>query len=342
MTTGFATRLIIVLLLAVGAATPAEAGHGKIDIVDMKNGDHLTCEIVRLTRGILTVKGDGLGTISVEWNRVLRIVSPALFEVENSLGLRYYGALSTSTTGRLKIGAIGQEIAFDDAVGITALDSAFWQQLEGSIGAGFSFTQANQQTQWSLDAAVSRRTTRWLSGATFSSLLTSNTDTPSQTRNSVGLNVQRYLPKRWFAAVVGQFDENEELGLRIRSVAGASVGLAIVQTNRSFLGPFAGVAYTREVYTGESDANRAELLFGARMDWFTFGDRSLDLTTTEQTFVDLSDASRVRVELTASLKRKVIKDLYWAFTFFESFNSTPPDGNKKNDSGLTASFGWSF
>jgi hypothetical protein len=342
VTTGVATRLIIVFLLAVGAATPAEAGHGKIDTVDMTNGDHLTCEIVKLFRGILTVKTDAMGTISVEWNKVRRVVSPAVFEVESSTGLRYYGALGTSTAGRLQVGAIRQEIAFDEAVGITALDSAFWQQLDGSIAAGFSFTQANQQTQWSLDAALSRRTTRWLSGVTFSSLLTSNTNTPSQTRNSVGLNVQRYLPNRWFAALVGQFDENEELGLRIRSVGGASVGLAIIQTNRSFLGPFAGVAYTREEYTGESAANRAELLFGARMDWFTFGDRSLDFTTTEQTFVDLSDASRVRVELTASMKRKVIKDLYWALSYFESFNSTPPEGNKKNDSGLTASFGWSF
>jgi hypothetical protein len=50
--------------------------------LELLNGDRITCELQRLERGKLTVKTDGLGTISIEWNDVARITSPSSFVVE--------------------------------------------------------------------------------------------------------------------------------------------------------------------------------------------------------------------------------------------------------------------
>ena len=57
--------VIVFLCVCLGVATEARADHGKIDRLEMVNGDSLTCEIISLQNGKLTVKTDGLGTLSV-------------------------------------------------------------------------------------------------------------------------------------------------------------------------------------------------------------------------------------------------------------------------------------
>jgi len=60
----------------------ALADHGKVDRIEKQNGDLLTCEVVSLRRGVLQAKTDGMGTVTIEWNKIVRLTSPVLFEVE--------------------------------------------------------------------------------------------------------------------------------------------------------------------------------------------------------------------------------------------------------------------
>src|SRR6516165_10212561 len=82
-------RLAVLLVLALMWPARAEAGHGKVDRIQKSNGDIVTCEVLSLVRGVLKVKTDGMGTITIEWNKVSLITSPAIFEVELASGIRY-------------------------------------------------------------------------------------------------------------------------------------------------------------------------------------------------------------------------------------------------------------
>ncbi len=62
-------QLTLSTVLVLLTAVPCFAGP-KTDIIELLNGDRITCEIQKLERGKLTVKTDGLGTISIEWNDV--------------------------------------------------------------------------------------------------------------------------------------------------------------------------------------------------------------------------------------------------------------------------------
>jgi hypothetical protein len=42
------------------------------------------------------------------------------------------------------------------------------------------------------------------------------------------------------------------------------------------------------------------------------------------------------------MRVKIVKDLHWTLNLFESSDSSPPEGEKKNDLGVSASLGWSF
>jgi len=42
------------------------------------------------------------------------------------------------------------------------------------------------------------------------------------------------------------------------------------------------------------------------------------------------------------LSHKIVKDFQVSVSLFESFDSSPPENEKKNDLGITVSVGWSF
>lgn len=51
----------------------------KTDVLVMKNGDRLTCEVIGLEAGVLYVKLDYVdGTISVQWSKVARLETNGL------------------------------------------------------------------------------------------------------------------------------------------------------------------------------------------------------------------------------------------------------------------------
>ncbi|HUL74580.1 MAG TPA: DUF481 domain-containing protein [Vicinamibacterales bacterium] len=330
---------LCVLWLTAGSA---EAGHGKVDKVTKSNGDVVICEVISLLRGILTAKTDGMGTVSVEWNKVVGITSPAGFEVELTSGAVLFGTLGAPAPGRLSVNGSALEFNLWQVVRITPIDRSFWRQLDGSVDLGYSFTQADQRSQWSFNATVERTTRKWVSRIAANSVLTFEDTGTRQSRNTVSVALQRQLANRWFVAAIGQADQNEQLGLDARFLGGGGFGRTVIQSNRVLFSPFLGLTYTQERYTDEPTNNLSEVLLGARLDWFTFGDYKTDLMLSEQTYFDTNDFSKVRVEINTTFKQEIVKDLYLSMNLLESFNAAPPNNNKKNDLTLSMSLGWSF
>jgi len=330
--------LVLLLLLADSAA-----GATKTDVVELRNGDRITCEIRKLERGKLTVKTDGLGTISIEWDDVERVSSKASYDVELESGLRLFGALERSDADAVVVGAApgGVRTLLHEIVRIAPVGGTLWRRLDGSVNAGFSFAQANVQTDWSFDADVSYRSRRWLSQLQADSALTIREDADRQSRNSLTLKSQRFLGRRWSALGFGQFQQNEELSLDLRALVGAGVERRMVQSNRTVLAAIGGAASTNEQYSGEEAENVAEAVAGLTWDWFTFDGRSTNLDVSLVSYYAMN-RPRVRLELNTSFKSDIVGDLFWSINLFESYNSDPPASQKTSDFGISATLGWSF
>jgi len=88
----------ILLCAAILAANPLFARE-KTDVIVMKNGDRITCEVKVLLSDTLYISVDYiLGTLSVDWARVDHLESHQLFLVKTQDGTVYTGALSTPKT----------------------------------------------------------------------------------------------------------------------------------------------------------------------------------------------------------------------------------------------------
>jgi len=332
------------LCFSVGVAADARADHGKIDHLELVNGDSLTCEVLSLDRGKLSAKVDGMGTVSIEWIHVKRLVSPASYQVELSSGRRLVGSIETATSGQLSI-RTGAGVAFVDlldVVRMAPLEQGFWKAFDGSIDFGFNFAQADSLTQYSLNVALSRRTEHFLSQGSLNSQLTTDSSVSHQKRNTVNAQVARFLGRRWFVAPILQLSQNEQLGLDFRTIAGGGIGRNVAQSNRTRLALIGGATYTHERFVDEPAAERAEGVAIVDWDWFTFGDRETDLSNVLQVYYNLGGEARIRTELSSSFRRKLFRDFSFSVNVLESFDSTPPSGQKKNDASVTASVGWSF
>ena len=89
---------LVVLLVAAAPAATAQ----KVDTLTFRNGDRVTGEIKRLSRGELEYSTSPMGTVEAKWTHVVRIESPRFFELTGRSGARYYGALRAAPdTGRV-------------------------------------------------------------------------------------------------------------------------------------------------------------------------------------------------------------------------------------------------
>ena len=336
-------HLALAGLIVLLSAAPALAGP-KTDIVELLNGDRITCEIIKLERGKLTVKTDGIGTLSIEWNDVARISSPSTFVIELESGLRHFGTLVRADARTVLVGTPAglDKLDMGQVVRINPLGRSVWRRLDGSFSAGFTFTQANVETQWTVATKLTYRGRDWLSTISGDSLLTDREDAEKQTRNNLSLVTQRLLGPKWSLVGFSQFQQNEELSLSLRGVFGGGTSRNLVQTNQTIAGLLGGVAYTTEQYAGSDDVSVLEAVGGLDWEWFTFDGRSTNLSMTALTFYALTGDARFRLELNSSFRSDIISDLYWSINLFESFNSLPPTGQKKNDFGISAAIGWSF
>jgi uncharacterized protein DUF481 len=335
--------LLAAALVVLGACTASAAP--KTDVVVLNNGDRLTVEIKTMSRGRLTVKTDALGTPNVDWGDVVGLQSSRSYEIEVTDGRRYYGSLIEGVRNHVLVrGLIGTptDLVLLDIIRLTPLGASFWSRLDGNLDAGFNFTSASEQTQWTLNTSVEYRKKAFLNRASLSSQLT-KLEASSQTRNNLNLSTQRFLKNRWFTGGVGQFLQDESLDLDFRSVLGAIVGRYLTQTNHTTVSLFSGGGYTLEHFTGSTAESSFEVLFGGDWEWFSPASSSIDFSSTAISYYNVGTRPRARIEFSTSLKRELFKDFYWNVSGFDSYDSSPPqETQKKNDFGITLSVGYSF
>ena len=139
-------RAVIFLTCILLFATPSFAGTNT-DVLVMKNGDHLTCEIKQLNSGVLYVSLDyATGTIALDWKEVVRVKSKHLFHVQTEDGSRYNGTLVTveAPCGRpVKIEVVEapeQQVEVEQSQIVTICQTAqsFWQRFNGAMNTGIT------------------------------------------------------------------------------------------------------------------------------------------------------------------------------------------------------------
>jgi len=342
----WATRAapLLVVLVCV-AAVPRAALAADTDTVVLRNGDRLKGEVKKLDRGRLEFSTTTMGTVYIEWDKVIAVTSSNLFNVELTDGTRRVGSLGPGQAGRIRIALGDLAIEYDimQVVEIRRLREQFWSRLDGSITLGASYTQSSGVGQGSVGVDVRTRRERFEASTSFDTTVTVQPNEPESSRTALSVGYSHYLKNRWFVPGTGKFERNTDLGLKLRSSVGTGLGRYLVQTNRSLLGVGAGAVVTQEIPVSGDTTSNVEASLGLSISYFTYDTPKTSFSLSVAAYPSLNVGGRVRVELDTSLNREIVSDFTVGFTVYNSYDSKPPtEGAKKNDIGVTLNVGWVF
>jgi len=320
----------------------------KTDVITLDNGDHITCELKELERGKLRCKTDAMGDVYIKWEHIVAIDTDKTLEVEMASGQRYFGSIHPGEAEQdmvVSVGAASTSVRRENVAFVKQLNPTFWGKLDGNIDLGATFTQADAQFDYSLNATTLYTGRNDQVEVNLSSLIKRRDDATTTNRQTLTGSWSRNLRwQRWFGIAVGGYEHNDELDLDLRATGGYGIGRYLAQTNRWTWSAYAAGVYTRERFAGQDpDTNNLELGMATDLQVFTFGDHDTDISTSFVFLPSLSSAGRFRLSLNSSIKREVLKDFYFSVDLYETYDSDPPlAGAKKNDLSVTMSLGWKY
>jgi len=205
----------------------------KNDVIIMKNGDRITCEIKGLASDTLYIKVD-LGTSSVEWIKVDHLESKQLFIVKTQDGIVYSGTLFTpESSGErpVKIQILEPsdtrvEIEKSQIIKMDETASTIWQRFNGDVGLGVIYSKGNQSTQYDFSSSLNYPRERWSANAAFNSTLSSSTGRSPATRNELNLNIERLLRwNNWYYTGLADFLQSRNREFSSRAALEAASGV---------------------------------------------------------------------------------------------------------------------
>ena len=337
--------VLIVALVSLWAF-PAIAAP-KTDIVTFKNGDKLTGEVKSLKRGRLSLGTDAIGTSSIEWAEIESIVSDQAIQVETSSGVRYFGNLVASEKypGLVVVTDDGPQILdFERVIVMSPIEGGGINALNVDLSVGYNFAKAGGVETGNFGLAADYRSLQRIESMQLSTTVT-NSDTQEESkRANLAFQHTRLWRNRWFSNGSLVLDQNDELGLNLRTSIGGGGGRFFVQSNTMLLSLEAGLQVSVEdLVTTTEDTESVEATFTFTWDWFLFDDPELDWSTTFQIIPSLTESGRVRSEINTALKWEIIGDLKWGVSFYGTADNQPQDQTGAgSDYGVNTSVTYEF
>ena len=333
----------VCVLLASSA--PLEAGP-KTDVVTLGNGDRITGEVKGLERGRLEYSTDDAGTLYLEWDKLVSVVSVQHFEVVTSDGRRYLGSLVPSDPRMITVGMMTGLVTLTmaEVTIIRPIGASFWSRLDGTFDVGFSYTRSSgiAQLNFNSDTVYAKPAFR---GRVTASLTQIDTDdgTGRDDRGTLELSYHHDRWKEGFVAAAARFETNESLGLELRSQGGAAIGPRLVNSNRAQLAVAGGVVVNDERGINVESTRNIEGFLVFSSSYFTYDRPKTNFDLTLQYYPSMSNPGRHRMQLDLGVKREIFKDFYVSLNLYDTYDNKPPNpAANTNDVGVVTSIGWSY
>ena len=227
---------------------------------------------------------------------------------------------------------------------MTPIEGGGIHRLDADASVGYDFAKAGGVKHATLGVNIDYRSLIRIESLRFSTVVTDSSSQDASKRTSLGLQHTRLWNRRWFQNSNLSFDQNDELGLKLRTSVGVGGGRYLVQSNTSLFSLEAGLQFSREDQTsGDENTDSLEITASANWDWFLFEDPELDWSTRIQLIPSLTEDGRVRGELDTTLKWEIIGDLKWALSLYGSWDNQPQsDAGATSDYGVNTSLAYDF
>ena len=332
------------LALVFGASDAALAA--RTDVIVLRNGDHITGEVIQMQQGKLQLKTDDAGTLSIEWDKIGSVTAVASYDVTMRDGRRLFGHLRPAAGRSRDLVADGGSVTtlpMTDIVWFTQIKNTFWSRFDGSFDLGGSYTKSSGVADLAFDFDARYRRPSHSYAASFSSNLTHQENEPDTTRYSLKVNYTKFGSHQWFISPFALLESNRELGFTFRGTGALSAGRYVLQSNRAEVVLAGGMSLGRESPVDEATVTNVDALAAVEFSIFTYDYPTTRIDFATLVFPSLDDPGRVRINANTKIKRELFKDFYVSLSAYDAFDNSPKSASARtNDVGGSLSFGWSF
>jgi hypothetical protein len=323
------------------------------DVIVMKNGDHITCEIKGFSQGVLSVSPPYvIQTISVDWSQVARVESKQLFIVKTQNGTVYRGILNSVETPaghpmELQVAEPLKKVVLDSAriANVTQTSEKFFQRFTGGVNFGTTYSKGNQSTQYNVSGLVAYPRERWAAQLGFSSNLNRSSGAMASTWNQVTPSFVRLLRwNNWFYEGLANFLQSDEQGINLQTTLGSGIGRYLKNTDRTTISVLGGFAWQNTRYSPSivpiGTQNVAAGLIAGNVQLYRFNKTNLSLNALLLPAV--SEPGRVYFTTNASYYIKITGNLSWNISFYGNWDNRPPGNLPGSNYGTSSGLAWTF
>ncbi|WP_157439692.1 DUF481 domain-containing protein [Terracidiphilus gabretensis] len=344
----FPAIAIWLVVLIPHNAVGLTSSHQKTDIVHMKNGDKITCEIQSLQKGQLNVKPDyTTDTIVIDWTRVERLESSQLFVITDPNGKTYSGVLAEGIQPRTItiVGRQSHTLSDESVVEISELGNNFWNSLSGNIAIGTSFTASNSQGTLTVQSGLQYQSKRNIASLSSNSQFV----TQEKATNTNEITVKaaffhQISESKWYGGAIANFLSSSEQQIALQSTLGGAMARRLIFTNRTNLSTIGGLGYTHERddsnESGTRHPNSIDAATAVQFSMFRF--KTTSFNTAVWAYPSLTSPGHFRMTLNQDIYYKFKNDFYVSLSFYDNYDNQPVSGAPSNNFGTTTSIGWSF
>jgi putative salt-induced outer membrane protein YdiY len=222
-----------------------------------------------------------------------------------------------------------------------SVQESFWRRLSGDVTAGIDYKKASDVLLVNLSSNVRLKEEKFevSFGANWNE--TSRTEDNNSSRADVSTTYTRFLSNRWFWKGSVGFERNEELGLDLRGLVGATAGKYLIQKPTFRWELNAGLAGNWEERQ-DGETTSAEGLIRSSIDLFNYTIPITRLSANVNVFPGITESGRLRVNTDITMRNEIIRSLFWDLSFYSTYDNRPPEGASKDDYGIVTSIGASF
>lgn len=349
------TVAVAVILLAGISQSPSAVAQ-KTDYVYLKNGDRLTVEVKELSRGQMRLSTNAFGTIYVKWEDVERIETSKRLQIELVNGRRFFGPAQVSKEpGVVALQVDGEVLSFDNDRIVRIQPIKGFRGLQGNLdntlSLGLSYTQASDVLQWNVSASTRYQTEKFVAAASYNSMITRNAlGTDSAQRDLHGTYL-RLLRNRWLWFATTGLQQNDELGVSGRFIAGGGLGRIMAQSQKHEFILAAGLNANVEDALGSTDVTPAESGSGTTLEGLIFGEWTYyklyspkaNVSISGSLYPGITESDRFRGDVRLRYRQEFVKDLFLNVTYYLNFDTRPRAGAlSESDYGVVTALEYEF
>ena len=335
--------IIAIVLLIAGRATVFAA---RTDAIVLRNGDHLTGEVIQMRQGKLQVKTDDAGTLSIEWAKIASITTADQYDITMRDGSHLLGRFRPALLpGTQILSAVGvtSTVPMAEIMSFARIQTRFLQRLDGSFDLGGSYTKSSGIGELYFDASTQYRRPAYMYAASFATNLTRQPGADDTSRYSTDVTYTRFRNNGWLVSALGLFESNRELGFTFRGTGAGTLGRYVVRTQHAELLAAGGLSIGRETPVDADMVTNVDALITSGLSVFTYDYPTTRIDFGILIFPSLDTPGRVRVNTDLKFKREILKDFFISVTGYDAYDNRPTSSSgTKHDFGVSLSFGWSY